>query len=321
MKFHFSALLRAAALLAAVAATALVSPVLASEPAGMLLAVEGPVHFEAERPARRMGVVLPGQALITGAEGRAELVLFADGRRLRLQPHTHAIVSAGGVEVSAGPPAEELEPLDAVVYSNLKRTVSSGTAGPGGGVVLRSLAAGTSELPVSSRLFRTTRPELRWQPLPGAQRYEVEVQDPVGEPLWQTSTSETRAAHPETAPELQPGQRYRWQVTAFDASGQLDRREAPLQVLPAAEAADLAEALRRLDELAADGAELPAALARVGALRAHGLSQDAADELERLLERHPAEPELGQMLAALYDELGWREAAASTRLRSAGAMP
>ena len=62
--------------------------------------------------------------------------------------------------------------------------------------------------------------ELRWEPVPGAASYSVEVMEVDRTALWKSSVVATRVALPEAvASKLVPGKPLLWRVQAFDAAG------------------------------------------------------------------------------------------------------
>lgn len=72
-----------------------------------------------------------------------------------------------------------------------------------------------------------------WTPLPGAQDYQIEVQGPKGNVLWQTTSTQTALLAPLEDLDLTNGQSYRWRVTT-QLQSQRHFREASFKPLESA---------------------------------------------------------------------------------------
>jgi tetratricopeptide (TPR) repeat protein len=138
---------------------------------------------------------------------------------------------------------------------------------------------------------------LRFQPVPGADRYRIEVQDGQGHVVFETetATSEVRLV----AGALEPGVRYRWTVCTVERAGPVAQGEAELATLPR-DVAEAREALRKGIEAAGDGDSL-ALLAAVD--RSLGLLAEAREELRTALQSSPEDAALAEALAELERRL------------------
>ena len=132
-------------------------------------------------------------------------------------------------------------------------------------------------------------------------RYKVRVLGPKGL-LWEQGELPRKPiAYPSSAPALEPGVRYTWQL---ETAGQ-PMQQVELEILPASDANRVHEAL---DSLVA--ASLPGyppssiALIRAGYVLRDGLCVEARRELLAALAKDPDEPTLHFLLGQVYDNIG-----------------
>lgn len=242
----------------------------------------------------------PGDQLRATGEARASFV-FTGGRGAQA-------VSAANSPFTVQPPAA------AAARDKVKGLVGSVTD------FLSGKQKDLAYLPLSVRSVRPPR-VAQLEPratklLPGAVtfewsgsdtlRYKVRVLGPQGI-LWeQADLPRKPVTYPASAPALEPGVRYFWQL---EVAGQ-PMQQAEFQILTAAEAARVRESL---DILAP--ASLPdyppssIALMRAGYVLRDGLYADARRELISALARDPDEPTLHLLLGQVYDTMGLGELA------------
>ena len=242
----------------------------------------------------------PGDQLRATGEARAALV-FTGGRGAQA-------VSAGNSPFTVQPPAA------AAAGDKVKGLVGSVTD------FLSGKQKDLAYLPLSVRSVRPPR-LVQLQPrstklLPGpvtfewsgsdTLRYKVRVLGPKGV-LWEQGELPRKpVAYPSSAPALEPGVRYTWQLeTAGEPMQQVE-----FEILPASEAHRVHEAL---DSLVA--ASLPGyppssiALIRAGYVLRDGLYVEGRRELLAALAKDPDEPTLHFLLGQLYDTIGLGELA------------
>jgi hypothetical protein len=301
MKIAWAAL--AGALVLALAALAS-----AADPVGVLTEIRaerGRVEVkragESEwKAAQPLLALRPGDQLRASGEARASLV-FTGGR--------------GAQAVSA---------------ANSPFTVQAPTAA-GASDKVRGLVGGVTDflagkqkdlayLPLSVRSVRPPR-VVQLQPretklLPGpvtfewtgsdTLRYKVRVLGPQGI-LWeQADLPRKPVVYPASAPALEPGVRYFWQL---EADGK-PMQQAEFQILPAAEAARVRESLDILVPASMPGySPSSVALMRAGYVLRDGLYADARRELLTALAADPDEPTLHLLLGQVYDTIGLGELA------------
>jgi len=242
----------------------------------------------------------PGDQLRVTGEARAALV-FTGGR--------------GAQAVSAGnSPFTVLPPAAAEAGDKVKGLVGSVTD------FLSGKQKDLAYLPLSVRSVRPPR-VAQLEPrtskiLPGAVtfewsgsdtlRYKVRVLGPQGL-LWeQANLPRKPVPYPASAPALEPGVRYTWQL---EPTGQ-PVQQAEFEILPAAEAARVRESLDMLAPASLPGYP-PSSLAlmRAGYELREGLYADARRELLTALAGDPDEPTLHFLLGQVYDTIGLGELA------------
>jgi hypothetical protein len=218
----------------------------------------------------------------------------------------------------------------AVSAANSPFTVQTPTAA-GAGDKARALIGGVTDflagkqkdlayLPLSVRAVRPPR-VAQLEPretklLPGAVRFEwtgsdtlrykVRVLGPQGI-LWeQANLPRKPVVYPASAPALEPGTRYFWQL---EIEGQ-PMQQAEFQILPAAEAARVRESLDMLVPASLPGyPPSSVALMRAGYVLQGGLYAEARRELLTALAADPDEPTLHLLLGQVYDTIGLSELA------------
>ena len=137
---------------------------------------------------------------------------------------------------------------------------------------------------------------LYFQPVTGASRYRIEVQDRENQTVFQTELESSPVKVP--AGTLRPGNNYRWTVRTLDRPGAIARGEAELVTL-GEQASRTREKARQ--SLAAEGAGSLPLLAEID--RSLGLLLTAREELRAALDGKPGDPALRQALAEIEERL------------------
>ncbi len=137
-------------------------------------------------------------------------------------------------------------------------------------------------------------------------RYKVRVLGPQGV-LWeQANLPRKPVAYPASAPALEPGVRYSWQL---ETEGQ-PTQQAEFQILSADEAKRVRESLDILVPASLSGYPPSSiALMRAGYVLRDGLYTDARRELMTALAKDPDEPTLHLLLGQVYEQVGLGELA------------
>jgi hypothetical protein len=196
---------------------------------------------------------------ITAGDGAALTVVFADGRRERLEERGRAQVERGGLQALEGsvarlPPVPAFVTLAPLVLSRPHASRAAAArirAGPGPGPALAGLSprGGAAVLP--------ERAVLRLDPCPEAVEYRFEVEAEDGRPLFASSSAAPEVRLPPAL--LAPGSVYFWRVTARGPGG---RPAAARALFRAASAAEVLAREGLAEEARAEGS-LGALLAEV----------------------------------------------------------
>ena len=296
------------AALAGTIALALATLATAADPVGVLTEIRaerGRVEVkragESEwKPAQPLLALRPGDQIRVSGEARASLV-FTGGR--------------GAQAVSAAnSPFSVQQPAAAGASDKVKGLVGSVTD------FLAGKQKDLAYLPLSVRAVRPPRvaqlAPRETKLLPGpvnfewsgsdTLRYKIRVLGPQGI-LWeQANLPRKPVAYPASAPALEPGVRYFWQL---ETEGQ-PMQQAEFQILSADEAKRVRESLDILEPASLSGYPPSSiALIRAGYVLRDGLYADARRELLTALAKDPDEPTLHLLLGQVYDTMGLGELA------------
>jgi hypothetical protein len=140
-------------------------------------------------------------------------------------------------------------------------------------------------------------------------KYRVRLLSPQGDVLWEQADLERRPlAYPSSAPALQPGLRYTWELQTREHGVQ----RASFDLAPPGDAARVKDALAELTPASAKGYP-PATLSlmRAGLLFQESLYADARRELVSAIAANPEEPTLRLLLGHVYDRTGLKQLAAN----------
>jgi len=251
----------------------------AQTPVGLLSLVSGDVQIvragqQTGAPARTADLLAAGDRIVTGAGGEATFLFCVQpqARTAKLGPGAEIEFAAGAYSVKKGSVSGERP-----VPCKLPTTLLMASASRVQSGMLRLRGANLLLRSPSRTSTATLRPEFRWEPVDRAQKYEVRVLDREERILWRAEVTGTTVEYPSDATALEWGQRYRWRVTARDASDALDEATTFFQVLSAEQAQDV----------------------RV-----------AEDSLRAMVEQNPNDNWPRFLLAFLYEERGMLDQAA-----------
>lgn len=277
----------------------------AADPVGVLTEIRGRVEVkragEAQWTAAQPLLALrPGDQLRAAGDGRAALV-FTGGR--------------GAQAVSAGnSPFTVQAPATAAASDKVKGLVGSVTD------FLSGKQKDLAYLPLSVRSVRPPKVvqiEPRATKLLGTPvvfewsgsdtlRYKVRLLGPQGQIWEQESLPRKPLTYPGSAPALEPGVRYTWQL---EPTGQ-PMQQTEFQILAPADATRARESLDLLSPASLPGYSASSvAMMRAGFEMRDGLYADARRELMTALANDPDEPTLHVLLGQVYDSVGLGELA------------
>jgi len=296
---------KACMILTAALLLAWVSLALATDPVGVLTEIRGQVEVkragEAQWTAAQPLLALrPGDQLRATGDARAALV-FTGGRGAQA-------VSAGNSPFTIQPPAT------AAASDKVKGLVGSVTD------FLSGKQKDLAYLPLS---VRSVRPPKVVQIQPRATkllgtpvvfewsgsntlRYKLRLLGPHGQIWEQENLPRKPFTYPSSAPALEPGVNYTWQL---EPTGQ-PMQQTEFQILPPADVARVRESLDLLSPASLSGYSASSvAMMRAGYEMRDGLYADARHELVTALASDPDEPTLHLLLGQVYDSIGLGELA------------
>jgi hypothetical protein len=217
-----------------------------------------------------------------------------------------------------------------VSASNSPLTVATPAGGSGSGVLgsVTNALFGKQEkpayvstfVPLSTRSARVPPPTLlsprETRLLPGQVRFEwagsdlaryrVRVFGPDGLVWEQADLPRLAVPYPPTAPALEPGKRYAWELHTERQPVQ----RAEFEMMGPADAVRVRSMLSNIDPAALPGySPTTVVVMRAGYLFQEGLYHDARRELLDGIATNPQEPSLQQLLGHVYDRMGIRDLA------------
>ena len=281
----------------------------AQTPVGLLSLVSGDAQVvragqQNPTPARTADLLAAGDRVITGAGGEVTFLFCPQSKTAKLGPGAEIEFAAGAYTVKKGAVSGERQ----VPSCRLPSTLTLASASKVQSGMLRLRGASIQLRTPSRTNTATLRPEFQWEPVDRAQKYEVRVLDREERVLWRGEVTGTSVEYPADATALQWGQRYRWRVTARDASETLDEATTFFQVLPADQAQDvrLAEdSLRAMVEQSPNDNWPRFLLAFLYEER--GMLDQAAQVYHDLDRRMGTQPWVEGRLAELMNKLGWTD--------------
>jgi hypothetical protein len=211
-------------------------------PVGMVTDLRGDVKIfapgDAQGKKAALAALLPAGSRLTVAAGGSATFLYCPQSILaEAAAGSDLVLSATSIETKKGAvntrgkiPACQLPVSRASADRRIGGTTLRGEKG-----LILCYPAGTSALATDVRF--------RWLPVEGASRYRLLVRSEDGEDLWETETAETQLAYAGPRP-LQPGQRYRWQVTSLQNGEVQFAASAWVRTLTSEQAEDLSALMR-----------------------------------------------------------------------------
>ncbi|MGH7388617.1 MAG: hypothetical protein ACREM3_04080 [Candidatus Rokuibacteriota bacterium] len=247
----------------------------------------------------------PGDQVKTDGDARA-VVVFTGGGGAR------TVTAAGGPLTIAAPAAA----TGADRGRALMGSVASFLLGRRPEPTYRSLSVRSLQRPPVILAPRSTRVlpgpvTFEWGG-PAQARYTVRVTGPAGARWEAADLPRAPLTYPASAPALRPGARYTWELTTPGRAAQ----RAEFEVVPAADAVRVRDALAQLSPSGSGQPPNTVALLRAGLLFSEGLHGDARRELLAAIARDGREPALHVLLAQVYDAMGLAELAAEAHERA-----
>lgn len=248
---------------------------------------------------------------IRTAENARTALLFSNGNMLSLEGNASMTVSASSIASPAlsGPVRELDGELLAVASDVMLHRAGEGEIAVLGG--LRNAPSGealNAVYPVNT-LIASTAPTFSWGAVEGFDVYTVKVQS-AGSTVWSGTTDEAEIAYPASAPTLEPGVTYYWQVEAEDM---LDIVSSPLysfEIADAATAASVDANQSRIQSMFDGQSGSSEYWYVLGTYYAgQDLLGDAVLAFNRIAEQHPQSASVHRILGGLYNQTGQKDAA------------
>lgn len=262
----------------------------APEPVAIVYSLAGEASLAttaaARQPLRLFDRLLAGTLLEVGPGSRVSLA-FASGLRYELDEGSRVTLGRQDLASRTGP-VRTLPPVPA--FLSLAPIAKGDRPGPRAGAVRIRAERITGLYPLAGAAVLPGEIFLRFQPVRGAGRYRVEVQDDQGRTLFETD-SESPPVKVE-AGTLRPGLGYRWTVRTLDRPGPVARGNADLVVVDE-DVARTREETRKI--LKAEGPGSLPLLAEIDL--GLGLWLEAREELQAALDDKPEDPALREALA------------------------
>ena len=195
-------------------------------PLGMVLGANGTVEIERDgvRDGGRLADLLyAGDRVITGT-GDISFVFCPTESRISLAPNSSLELTETGITSLDGP-----EPTSMPVPCVLPQ-VSLGAESMERVGALRGRGYPAIELYLGGQISQPY-PSFNWGALEGVDSYHVSLTTEDGAFVWETDTSDNAAEYPESMPELENGQIYRWEVTGRSGDDILGQQAANLTVV------------------------------------------------------------------------------------------
>lgn len=239
---------------------------------------------------------IPPDATIEVATKSSVTIVLVSGKRFELPESTRASIRADRVSPVAGT-VRLLDPLPALpaIAPIAKSAQTRGDA-----AAIRIRGERISHLyPAGQAAALADRTVLRFEPVAGAAKYKVEVEDERGARVAEFETSEPAVAV--SAGVLAPGRSYYWRVSSLDSAGSPARGAAQFVTLSEQNAV-ARRALRSELENTGDPSSL-ALLAEID--RALGLMWEARETLQEAARKAPDDSDIRRALERI--ERHWQE--------------
>lgn len=286
-----------------------ITPAFADDaPVGLLTMVKGAVQIlragqTTAVPAKQADLIGPGDKVITGAGGEAAFLSCGDARSATLQPLSDAVFTALSVVLGKGKLAGDHKiggcrlPASLGLSSSSQQQVGM-VRTRGDEVKLRT--------PVQGVFISEPHPKFTWEPVKGAAKYELRVQNREEEVLFKTTVTGTEFTYPADGPALEPGQKYWWRLIAFGKDDATNMAGTFFQTLPATQAKTFQEAETELKrQSAASPQDAGPRILLAFLYEENGMYDAAARTYDQLGKQLGENPWIRSRLVAMQDKLRW----------------
>jgi tetratricopeptide (TPR) repeat protein len=252
--------------------------------------------------------LMNGDRIRTAADAKAS-ILFSNGNLVTLGQNASMTIAAAnggssGTESTRSVSDEYLaDASDLTLYR-----AGPGEIGALGG--LRSGGGDKIEL-ITPRNTRTkaARPEFAWDANGDYDIFTVKLLSDAGT-LWSAETEGTSIAYPSSAPELEPGTKYFWQVIGEVMLNTVSSPLVSFEVLTPDDVVRINAGEKAIAATFADEPEAPSHLYVLGSYYAReGLLGDAIATFSMIAHRHPEAAPAFEILGKLYYDVDMKDAA------------
>ncbi|MBF0529143.1 MAG: hypothetical protein HQK55_07715 [Deltaproteobacteria bacterium] len=272
-------------------------------------------------PVNLMDFLSDGDRIDLPSGGRLVLNYFSSGKREditgagKLTVSQAASQAGPGIKVissqAASPPPQSVvddgaQKAGMVAFrsSSLKSSTQKGGAKPAGGKLDHRLNEFQTQTQSPSQiapatLFQTAilpgKPVFSWKPVNDATKYTVKVYAGANS-LWESETDRTPMTY--AGPQLNPGTKYKWTITALNGSKEIARGGSEFWVLSADKAKEKADTEARIRKTSLpDSPEVQ--IGQVMLYQKYELYDEAAVILQGLVKKYPKNQQMAKQLKLL----------------------
>ncbi|MFH0802785.1 MAG: tetratricopeptide repeat protein [bacterium] len=259
------------------------------------------------KAASIMQVLSKGDKIKTGKNSRISLVFFGDSHKETLQGDSQALVSEAGCKLEKGKKTS-LVKTSAAKTSSLKVTPARmpGRMSKMNVVFMKSFGNTPNTLELKSpSVTATVNPEFRWNTVRDVDSYSFTLSGDTGEILWQKVLQINRLLYPSSAPQLEWGKSYFWDIKAMKENKVLYYGSGSFQILPKAELAEVESAEKTLYGFIKENPEDATPYVLLGNIYLQkALYEKASKIFEKISVMRPNDLKCHESLADLYHILG-----------------
>jgi len=288
------------------------SMALSESDAAMITDVVGGGQFlksgqKAWKAASIMQVLSGGDKIKTGKNSKITLVFFGDNHKEALQGDSLAQVSEAGCKLEKGKNTS-LVITGAPKTSSLKVTPARmpGRMSKMNVVFMKSFGNTPNTLELKSpSVTASVTPEFRWNTVRDVDGYSFALSGDTGEIIWQKVLTANRLLYPSSAPQLEWGKSYFWNIKAMKENKILCYGSGSFQIIPKADLAEVENAEKTLYGIIKENPEDVTPYVLLGNIYLQkALYEKAAKIFEKISVMRPNDLKCHESLADLYHILG-----------------
>jgi tetratricopeptide (TPR) repeat protein len=262
---------------------------------------------KAWKAASMMQVLCGGDRVKTGKKSKMVLVFFKDNHREILQGEAQALVGEAGCRLEKGKKAAlTKEATPQASRYKVTAAVMPGRMSKMNVIFMKSFGNAPVSLELKSpSVTAASLPEFRWNTVKDADGYNFSLSADTGETVWQKELKTNGLIYPSSAPGLERGRSYFWEVRALKENKILARGSGSFRLVSEADLAEVEEAekmFRDSTKAKPDDATPYVLLGNVYIQKA--LYDKAVRLFEKMSAMRPNDLKCHEILADLYHALG-----------------